>query len=57
MNDEVTAHSRCYLLFGNHIRSKCAAQDRQQTAGSGKAERAGGLQTRWNGPAHKAMGW
>ena len=28
-----------------------------KTAGSGKAERGDRLQTRWNGPGHKAMGW
>ena len=42
----------------NRIRSGRAAQSRQQTAaGSGEAERADSLQTRRNGPGHKAMGW
>jgi hypothetical protein len=50
--DEVPGHSRCYLLFGHRVRSECAAQ-----GGSGKAESADGLQARWNGPGHKAMGW
>jgi hypothetical protein len=57
IDDEITANSRCCLLFGNGIRSECAPEKQQQTAGSGKTERAGGLQTRWNGPGHKAMGW
>ena len=57
IDDEVIVHSRCYLLFDNRIRSECAAQGRQQTARSDKAERADGLQTRWNGPGHKALGW
>ena len=56
IDDKVTAHSRRHLLFDNRIRSERAAQSRQQAAGSGKAERADSLQTRWNGPRHKAMG-
>jgi hypothetical protein len=28
IDDEVTAYSRCYLLFGNRVRSECAAQSR-----------------------------
>jgi hypothetical protein len=28
IDDEVTAHFRCYLLFGNRIRSECAAKGR-----------------------------
>ena len=28
-----------------------------QAGGSGQAESTDGLQTRWNGPGHKAMGW
>ena len=55
--DEVAVHRRCYLLFEHRIRSEYAAQCRQQSVGSGKAESAYGLQIRWNGPGHKAMGW
>jgi hypothetical protein len=56
--DEVAVHSRGYLVvFGHRICSGCASQSRQQSAGSGTAESAYGLQTRWNGPGHKAMGW
>jgi hypothetical protein len=51
------AYGRRYPLFDNRIRPEFATQGRQQTARSDKAERADGLQTRWNGPGHKAMGW
>jgi hypothetical protein len=44
-------------IFGNRIRSKCAAEGWQQAAGSSKAERTDGLQTRRNGQGHQAMGW
>jgi len=57
IDDQITAPSRCYLLFDSRIRSEYAAQGRQQAAGSVKAERTNGLQTRWNGPGHKVMGW
>ena len=56
IDDKATAHSRRHLLFDNRIRSERAAQSRQQAGGSGKAERADSLQTRRNGPRHKAMG-
>jgi hypothetical protein len=55
--DEVAAHSRCYLLFGHCVRSERAAQSRYESDGSGKTESSDGLQIRWNGPGHKAMGW
>jgi hypothetical protein len=55
-DDKITAHSHCHLLFDNRIGAGRAAQSRQQAGGSGKAERADSLQTRWNGPRHKAMG-
>lgn len=54
---QVVAHSRRHLLFDNSARSERVPKGRQQAGGSGKAERADRLQTRWNGPRHKAMGW
>ena len=48
--------SRRHLLFDNRIRSGHAQGQPQTAAGSGEAERADSLQTRWNGPRHKAMG-
>jgi hypothetical protein len=54
VDDKVAAHSRCYLLFCDGIRSERAAQSR---LGSGEAKGANGVQTRWNGPRHEAMGW
>jgi hypothetical protein len=55
--DEIAVHSPCYLLFAHCVRSERAAQSRYQSARSGEAESAYGLQIRWNGPGHKAMGW
>ena len=53
---KVTAHPRRHLLFDNRIRSGHAQGQPQTAAGSGEAESADSLQTRWNGPRHEAMG-
>jgi hypothetical protein len=34
-----------------------SAPPKAGNTGSGKAESAYGLQIRWNGPGHKAVGW
>ena len=51
-----TDHPRRHLLFDDRIRSGHAQGQPQTAAGSGEAERADSLQTRWNGPRHEAMG-
>lgn len=53
---EIAAHSYRYLLFGHRSSSKRAAQGRYQSAGSGKAESADGLQICRNGSGYKAVG-
>src|SRR5882724_9855522 len=53
VNDEVPAHSHFYLLFGNRIRPKCAAQSWWQAAETGKAGGTNGLHL--CGPAPKSV--
>ena len=55
-DDANTDHPRRHLLLDNRTRSGHAQGQPQTAAGSGEAERADSLQTRWNGPRHEAMG-
>ena len=50
-------HTVRNMFFNKRDGTGPAAQGRLQAIGSGETEATNGLQTRWSGQGHQAVGW